>query len=220
MSTDDERIGYLSGDEDVRPVDDAERADLDELRALLADSAVWADPPAGLEDTVVAAIAAQAGDAASPTAAPHHAPARAPRRRVLRSVALVVAAAAALLVAVVVVAGRDGDSSQLAASLGPTELSPNATGRATFEQTDSGWRIEFHGSGLPRLDNGRFYQAWLRNDAGVLVAIGTFNEPEDVVLWAGVSPRDFSTITVTQELADGDAASSGERVLVGSITER
>ena len=52
----------------------------------------------------------------------------------------------------------------------------------------------------------------------MLVAIGTFNEPDDVVLWAGVAPVDFGTLTVTEEEADGDQASSGRRVLVGTIT--
>ena len=217
MSTDDDRIGYLSRDEGAGPIDDADRVDLDETRALLADPAVWADPPPGLEDAVVAAIATEASFR---PAEPRHAPARARRARFLRSAALVAGAAAALVVAVVLVARPGEDSNQLAASLDATELVPSATGRATFEQTDSGWRIELNGTGLPRLDDGRFYQAWLRNDTGVLVAIGTFNDPDDVVLWAGVSPREFSTITVTQEVADGDPSSSGERVLVGSITER
>ena len=38
-----------------------------------------------------------------------------------------------------------------------------------------------------------FYQAWLRNAAGVLVPIGTFNEGRNVTLWAGVSPKDYPT---------------------------
>ena len=54
--------------------------------------------------------------------------------------------------------------------------------------------------------------------AGVLVPIGTFNEGRKVTLWAGVSPTDFSTLTVTREQADGDQASSGEKVLVGRST--
>ena len=71
--------------------------------------------------------------------------------------------------------------------------------------------------GFPRLDGGRFYEAWLRNAAGVLVPIGTFNEGRNVTLWAGVSPKDFTTLTVTREQADGDQASSGEKVLVGTV---
>jgi hypothetical protein len=33
-----------------------------------------------------------------------------------------------------------------------------------------------------------------------------------------VSPKDFSTLTVTRERADGDQASSGEKVLVGTVS--
>ena len=94
---------------------------------------------------------------------------------------------------------------------------PSAGGEATLTQTSSGWRIELDATGLPRLEDGRFYAAWLRNASGVLVPIGTFNEGQDVTLWAGVSPKDFTTLTVTREQADGDQASSGERVLVGPV---
>jgi hypothetical protein len=68
---------------------------------------------------------------------------------------------------------------------------------------------------LPRLDNGQFYEAWLRNGAGVHVAIGTFNQGPDVTLWAGVSPKDFPTIVVTAEQANGNPGSSGRVVLTG-----
>ena len=47
--------------------------------------------------------------------------------------------------------------------------------------------------------------------------VGTFNEGQSVTLWAGVSPVDFPTLTVTREEADGDQASSGEKVLVGTV---
>jgi hypothetical protein len=104
------------------------------------------------------------------------------------------------------------------AALAPTELAPRANGEATLTKTSSGWRIELDATGLPRLDRGRFYEAWLRNAAGVLVPIGTFNEGRNVTLWAGVSPKDFRTLTVTRERADGDQASSGEKVLVGTVS--
>jgi hypothetical protein len=38
-----------------------------------------------------------------------------------------------------------------------------------------------------------------------------------VTLWAGVSPEDFPTFTVTEERADGDQASSGRVVLTGEL---
>jgi hypothetical protein len=101
--------------------------------------------------------------------------------------------------------------------MAPTALVPGARGEATLTKTTSGWRIELDASGLPRLDDGRFYEAWLRNDDGVLVPVGTFNDGRNVTLWAGVSPKDFATFTVTRERADGDQGSSGEKVLVATI---
>ena len=131
------------------------------------------------------------------------------------------AAAAVAVVAVGLVVFNSGTSAErFEASLAATGLAPGAAGKATLTKTSSGWRIELNATGLPRLDAGRFYEAWLRDPAGVLVPIGTFNEGRNVILWAGVSPKDFPTLSVTRELADGDQASSGEKVLVGPVDTR
>ena len=48
--------------------------------------------------------------------------------------------------------------------------------------------------------------------------IGTFSSSDGrVTLWSGVSPKEFPTITVTIEAADGDQGSSGRRVLTGDV---
>ena len=215
MTTDDDRIAYLAG-EATADVDDATRADLDELRGFLADPTLWAEPRPGLEDDIVAAIA---GEAAQRTAIAPATPDRAKRQRThrLRNVLAVAAAVAVLGLGGLVVLTSVGDDGATVFSLEPTDVVPGASGSGWARRTDSGWRIELDASGLPRLDDGRFYQAWLRNDDDVLVPIGTFNEGRDVVLWSGVTPVEFSTITITMEEADGDQASSGRRVLVGTI---
>lgn len=144
--------------------------------------------------------------------------AREPRRgRRLALIGGAAAVAAAAAVAIGVAVSGSESAEQFHAALSPTDLVPGATGDATLTKTDSGWRIELDATGLPRLDDGRFYQAWLRNAAGTLVPIGSFNEGENVTLWAGVSPIDFTLLTVTRERADGDQASSGEKVLVGRV---
>ena len=51
----------------------------------------------------------------------------------------------------------------------------------------------------------------------MLVPIGTFNEAANVTLWAGVPPTNYKVLTVTRERADGNEASSGEKVLVGPV---
>ena len=142
-------------------------------------------------------------------------------RRVPRPHRLVLVGAAATAVAAVavgVVVFNSGTSGErFHAALAATDLQPGARGDATLIKTASGWRIELNATGLPRLAGGRFYEAWLRNSAGVLVPVGTFNHGPKVTLWAGVSPRSFTTLTVTRERADGDQASSGEKVLTGRV---
>ena len=226
MTTDDERVAYLAG-EDGSEVDDLAREDLDDLRDLLADPSVWSEPSPGLEDAIVAAIAAEAAADPDRRAADAEAAAtttagtsrRTTRRRSHRTRNALSAAAAVIVLAAggVALVNRGDDDGGTQFSLGPTELLPDASGSAEIAQTPSGWRIEIDATGLPRLEDGRYYQAWLKDADDVLVPIGTFNEPIDVVLWAGVSPRRFSTFTVTEEQADGDQASSGRRVLVGTI---
>jgi anti-sigma factor RsiW len=144
------------------------------------------------------------------------------RMRVSRRPVLVGAAATAVLaVAVGAAVFRSGTSGErFHAALAATDLVPGATGAATLSKTSSGWRVELNAAGLPHLAGGRFYEAWLRNSAGVLVPIGTFNEGRKVTLWAGVSPKSFTTLTVTREQADGDQTSSGEKVLVGTVRTR
>jgi anti-sigma-K factor RskA len=139
---------------------------------------------------------------------------RAPRRLALAGVAAAAVAAVAIAVAVV---GSGSHGTRFQAVLGPTALAPRAQGEATLTKTSSGWRIHLDATGLPRLAGGRLYEAWLRNSAGVLVPIGTFNEGRNVTLWAGVSPASFTVLTVTREQADGNQASSGEKVLVGPV---
>jgi hypothetical protein len=216
--------------------DEAGDQELAELAAL-ADGSLAPDRRAALEAQVAAspglaeqlaeqqravALARSAADGVeAPTAlrARIEAQGRARRVRAPRRLVLIGAAATAVVALVLGLAvfGSDSSGERFQAALAPTDLVPGAAGSATLTKTTSGWRIELDATGLPRLEGGRFYQAWLRNAAGVLVPIGTFNEGRDVTLWAGVSPRDFATLTVTREQADGDQASSGERVLVGTV---
>lgn len=190
-------------DDDLTP---AERAEIERVHGVLADPAVWAEPPLDLQERVVAAITEEAGAG----------------RRVRRIRYSLMAAAAAVVVAVGLTVGlqatRD-EPVQFAASLTGTRLAPDATGNVTLTKTHSGWKIELHATGLPRRTNGEFYEAWLKTDAGLLVPIGTFNEGTDVTLWSGVRPSTFPTLTITKEVADGDQASSGQVVLTGQANE-
>jgi anti-sigma factor RsiW len=127
-------------------------------------------------------------------------------------------AIAGLAVIVALVVSSSGTSGErLHVALAATNPAAGARGEATLTRTSSGWRVELDATGLPRLSGSRFYEAWLRNSAGVAVPIGTFNEGRKVTLWAGVSPKDFRTLTITRERTDGEQASSDESVLVGAV---
>jgi hypothetical protein len=142
---------------------------------------------------------------------------RVPRRLIAIGAVATVAVAATVGLSVF---GSGGSSQRFRAALAPTPLAPGARGDATLTKTSSGWRITLDATGLPRLDGGRFYEAWLKNGAGVLVPVGTFNDGRHVTLWAGVPPTAFTTLTITRERADGDQRSSGEKVLVGLVSTR
>ena len=135
--------------------------------------------------------------------------------RLVYAVAYKTAAAAAAAIAVAVSLGGGTHPLQYQAALAGTALAPDASAQVTLTQTTSGWQIVLHGRGLPRLDNGYYYEAWLKNPAGILVPIGTFNQPQDVTLWAGVPPTQYPAITITRQRANGNPKSSGQRVLVG-----
>jgi len=219
VSSDDERISYLAGDP-AEDLDADSRLELDELRALLADEALWAEPAADLEDRIVAAISAEAGAASSPARASDNVVSLTDARRRRRGVrfgAAVAAVAAAAIVVIAVAVTRDSGDDGVQLALQPTQLVPAANGRARVFTEESGLRIELNATGLPRRDGGLYYQAWLRDAAGNLVPIGTFHDGDHVTLWAGVSLADFPTLTITEEQADNDQASSGRRVLIGTV---
>jgi hypothetical protein len=220
----DKRIAYLAGDLST-PIDPAERAELDELRGLLTDPAVWVEPHPDLQERIVGAIA-DAGNAQRMQLSEDSAPTAVPidiggvthrRSRLIPLVVLGVAAAVLLAVGLAIGLTNNGSRSvEYAASLSGTKLAPGASGQVTLTQTTSGWKIQLHATGLPRLDNGTFYEAWLKNSGGVLVPIGTFNQAGDVTLWAGVAPSSYPTLTVTRQLANGEQSSSGQVALIGT----
>jgi hypothetical protein len=212
-ASDNERIAYLSG-EPVESLTPQERAELDEVRALLAAPAAWEEPDPGLEERVVAAIAQEARRAPA-KAKPARARWRLRRPMLALGGGLATAAAAIAVALVIALSGNSSQPLRFAMLVNGTSLAPSAHGSATLTKTGSGWRIELNASGLPHLANGRYYQAWLRNSAGILVPVGTFNDARKVTLWSGAPVTQFRSFSVTVQQANGNPVSSGRRVLVG-----
>jgi hypothetical protein len=223
---DNDRISYLSG-EPVDALTPQERAELDELRTVLASPAAWEEPDARLEDLVVSAVVQEA-QRATPVGVEDEAAVAVAReipktgiwsrwrsRRGLAFGGLATATAAIAVALVIALGSNSAKQLQFAMVVSGTSLAPTAHGNATLTKTESGWRITLSATGLPHLSNGRYYQAWLKNPEGVLVPVGTFNDAKQVTLWSGAPVTQFRSFSVTEQLANGNPASSGRRVLVG-----
>jgi len=213
--TNDEREKLIA-DAHRGALDSGEAAELSLLADVLADSSTWAEPGAGLEDAVVRAVAvADATTTKPPTRVARR---QAKSRRWPRVLASVAAAAVIATVVATVLVTRGGTSPDYKAQLTATGSAPRAHASADITHNDAGFEIELYAERLPALRGGEFYQAWLKNSAGALVPIGTFSSSDGrVTLWSGVSPKEFSTFTVTIEATDNDQTSSGRRVLTGEV---
>jgi anti-sigma-K factor RskA len=209
-----ERRALLAGDITGSPeLDDTE---LELVADLLADPAVWSDPDPALEDRVVQAVTAAPG---APTARPAGAARSRMRARGRRAVYAVGAAAAAAAVVIGVVATTGGGTDpQFQSQLVATALAPRASASADVTKNRAGFRIDLDAHGLQPLTDGAYYQAWLKNPHGGLVSIGTFSSSDgSIILWSGVSPKEYRGISVTVEPDDDNPASSGRRVLIGTL---
>jgi anti-sigma-K factor RskA len=214
MNDEERYADYLEGGTLDDTLDDAARAELDELRRLLTSPSTWDDPPPELADDIVAEIRAEV---------PEVRPTAMRRRRTWMRPVLTVAAAAVAVLAVAlgaVLVTRDGDDGE-SFTLAATDVIPAATGTATVESTGSGLSISLTIDGLPPAEPGTFYQAWMRGDRGS-VPIGTFHAREGdgpIELWSGVDVADYPTMTVTLQQEGAGPESSGVVVLRGAIPE-
>jgi Anti-sigma-K factor rskA, C-terminal len=208
--------------------DRAVAAFLDAVAPTLRDEALWVEPPAGLADSIVSAIAAERALAPRPpvTGMPSGMPTAQPktsaRRRRSRATwwigAAAAAAVAALAIGVVVTRG-DGDTVEQFA-IGGTELDSDATATAELTDLPNGVAIKLDISDLDPAPEGHYYQGWVRSDEGETVTIGTFHMrggDGTVTLWSGVDVAEYPTLTVTLQEEGAGPESSGQVVLRGSI---
>lgn len=218
----DDSIGFGALDA-TGPIDGVEDPDAF-VASLLADPDVWTEPPAGLEDSIVAAIAAEATPPpnASSTSSGEVVDLSARRRRRWTVGALAAAAAAVVVIGgAVIVSSRDDDSRSFdtAIALEGTDLAPTADGVAEVTTTPLGLRIILDVRDLPPAESGTFYQAWVRNDSGG-VSAGTFHlrgGDGAIELWAGVAIEDYPLVTVTLQEEGAGPESSGQVVLRGLL---
>jgi hypothetical protein len=198
-------------------------AELEALAGLLARADVWDEPPSGLEDSVVAAVARSATDDAVSFDA---------RRRdddaddaveagSSRAMPwwLTAAAVCAVVVAGVAVFARGSNPTVdgIVVALEGTDAAPGASAEVALAATPAGLKILLDADGLEPAPEGYFYEAWISNGL-IRVSAGGFhlrNGDGPIELWAGVADPEFDTLAVTLEPVDGNTDSSGDVRLRG-----
>ena len=194
----------------------------DELRALLADASVWAEPdPGGAAALLAAALAEQRGDLPSITP-----DTRGERRRTGWRRWQVVTAAAALVVVVAaataLVVRDDGTGDRLRGdefAIAGTPLAPDATAVATVADEPGGVAIALEVQGLAGAEPGTYYEAWVANGTDE-VSAGSFHMRGGdgwIYLWSGVEADRYPILFVTLEPEGGGPERSGDVVLTGPI---
>jgi hypothetical protein len=172
---------------------------------------MWDEPPSGLDDTVVAAIARES--AATPIESR-----RRPVGRVRWWSAAAAAAVAIIIVGAVLTTRGGGLAGDVSVALAATDAAPGASGEAALSTTPAGLKILLDTDGLGPAPDGFFYEAWVSNGE-IRVSCGSFhlrNGRSTIELWAGVVDPSFDTLAVTLEPVDGETDSSGDVRLRGS----
>lgn len=207
--TDNDEARHVPSDEELLTA----RAQLEALigPAGLDDAALWAEPSANFEDSLMAQVetatapvegtsaeAMPAGPLPSTDAEVTVLADRARRNRWLAPAAV----AAAVLAVVAVVTLRPA-APDWEVALGATEEAAGVEATVLGWSEPSGTRVELDISGLDEAPDGFIYELWF-SDGPIHISAGTFHNPDDVTLWAGVSRRDFPRLWITLEPLDND----------------
>jgi hypothetical protein len=224
-----ERRGALG----VGAADDAGSGTVTALIDELRTASTWSAPPAGLRDSILSAVRAEAEATTVAEPAPAPVVQRPARRQPWWRTAhtgrlrLWVAIPAAAMVAAVFTAGvlavdrslQPDPRQREVYTVAGTSLAPQAVVTASVADTPSGFSIWLRLRGLPPAAEGSYYAAWLVGPRGT-VALGSFHERQAgdrVELWSGVDPKDYPTFLITLQSEGGPPGPSALVVARGPL---
>jgi anti-sigma-K factor RskA len=143
-----------------------------------------------------------------------------PRRRLV--VPGAIAAALLVALAVVLLAGhRDGGPPAPAPQTLALRPLPGASGRAELTLNGAGTEAELRAAGLRPSGAHDHYEAWLADDRGRMVPMGTFrvgaSGRADVHMPVAVDVARYALVDVSLEPDDGNPGHSGDSVLRGRL---
>jgi hypothetical protein len=174
---------------------------------------MWAEPPAGLEDSIVFAISG------TRSAEPRSTPVTEVEKKrssppLVATMFGFVAVAALLVVGVFVMMSRTPGPDWQTTMAG-TDVNPSASAVVAGWNTDAGTRVVLEASDLGTAPEGFVYQLWFSRGAQG-VSAGTFSDPKHVELTVGISRRDYPTVWLALEPINSDAGVTGPAVLVST----
>lgn len=205
MNCDEATGRFLAGEADggVRehvascPTCAASASSLEATRSVLDADETWAEPPAALEEQVVALVSAS--------------PPEAGRGRTGWWWGAL-AGAAAVLVVVGAWAFLAPDAPDWEVAMPGTDLAPQASSTVAGWNTEHGTVMRLEVDGLGPAPVGTVYELWLSSDSAHISA-GTFVADGEIELTTGVRRADYPRLWVTVEPVDGEGGPSGRTVL-------
>ena len=180
------------------------------VHAALNSESLWSEPPAGLEDSIVAAIKGvdtrQETEATSAVSLPVW--------KSRRSTVLVGSIAAVAILLVGLFAVRSAPEPDWSVALVGTESAPAATATVVgFNSAAGGTRVVFEAPDLGAAPEGFIYQLWFSKESGD-VSAGTFTDASHVELSLGVLRSEFPAVWLGLQPVGMDRAADAEVLLV------
>ena len=180
------------------------------VHVALNSESLWSEPPAGLEDSIVAAIKGvdtrQETEATSAVSLPVW--------KSRRSTVLVGSIAAVAILLVGLFAVRSAPEPDWSVVLVGTENAPAATATVVgFNSAAGGTRVVFEAPDLGAAPEGFIYQLWFSKESGD-VSAGTFTDASHVELSIGVLRFEFPAVWLGLQPVGMDRAADAEVLLV------
>ena len=180
------------------------------VHVALNSESLWSEPPAGLEDSIVAAIKGvdtrQETEATSAVSQPVW--------KSRRSTVLVGSIAAVAILLVGLFAVRSAPEPDWSVVLVGTENAPAATATVVgFNSAAGGTRVVFEAPDLGAAPEGFIYQLWFSKESGD-VSAGTFTDASHVELSLGVLRSEFPAVWLGLQPVGMDRAADAEVLLV------
>lgn len=181
------------------------------IHATLNSESLWSEPPAELEDSIVAAIK---GVGSRPTIESTSTVSRVPSWKSRRSTVLVGSIAAVAILLVGLFAVRSAPEPDWSVALVGTENAPAATATVVgFNSAAGGTRVVFEAPDLGAAPEGFIYQLWFSKKSGD-VSAGTFADASHVELSIGVRRSEFPAVWLGLQPIGTDSAADAEVLLV------